>query len=254
MGVREQSGAALWIHDLSGVTAPRRLTLEGSVPRGEWTADGARITFASGGDIFEISADGTGIPERLVSAEAGGVLSWSRDGRVLAFVNQRGAGIWTFRRDGRVTEPFYESPGAPREPQFSPDGKWIAYMFDQAGIPHLWVQPFPPTGARVEVTRDLAIAPRWSPDGRTLFYVDPGTAAPANVFSVSVDTTSGFAFGRPKSLGIELRQAGNHYDITPDGRKFLVVRNAGGSGDSTPPRVHLVLNWTQELKERVPVR
>jgi hypothetical protein len=96
----------------------------------------------------------------------------------------------------------------------------------------------------------------WSRDGRELFYHEQGS----NRFSVvSVRTESGFSTGTPTVLPIEGTVhpiAQRNYDVTPDGKQFVVVlpESAGTSSQPRPQHINVVLNWTEELKTRVPIK
>jgi WD40-like Beta Propeller Repeat len=132
----------IWVYDLSGTSAIRRLTQEGNSSRPVWTPDGTRIAYGSDRDkaqgIYWQLANGSGLPERLTTAEEGSAhypQSFSPDGKVLSFASVRGLGasawaLWTVRLDAgeRKPELFYDLPNSNEfGAEFSPDGKWIAY-------------------------------------------------------------------------------------------------------------------------------
>ena len=248
-----------WVHDLSDGTAPRRLTFEGRNILGVWTPDGERITFASerAGEslnLYETRADGTlGVPELLASSEQDMFSeAWARDGRLLLYTETPpGEGVddlWTLRAGDNETALYFEASGGQWNSSFSPDGKWVAYQSNETGQFQIWVQPFPKTGARYQITDLGGTAPLWSPDGKELFYVHED-----ELVSVGVNTDSGFTFGRPELLpltgilvgGMQIR----NFDIMPDGQHFLVVRVPE---QTVQPQINIVLNWFEELKERVP--
>ena len=256
----------LWVHDLSAETAPRRLTFEGNNGLGVWTADSERITFGSQRDgetenLYEMRADGTGVPELLASSEQRlRPLSWSRDGRFLLYAEGPQAqllerNLWTLRTEDNETELYYEASGLQHNAEFSPNGEWVAYQSNESGQNQIWVQPFPATGARIQVTTDAGFEPVWSPDGQELFYWN----AASELVSVRVDTESGFTYSPPEPLpvtGILLEGTRmTNFDIMPDGQRFLVVRESASneSGGVIPSQINIVLNWFEELKERVPV-
>ncbi len=118
--LEDDGQSVVWVYDLSGDTAIRRVTQEGNNSRPIWTPDGERLTFASDRDgttsIYWQSADGSGVAERLTTAEEGTSHlpeSWSPDGNVLSFAVQRGGdyGIWTLSLDGgAIPEVFYDLP------------------------------------------------------------------------------------------------------------------------------------------------
>ena len=163
--------------------------------------------------------------------------------------------LWVLDTEVNETELNYEATGAQNNAVFSPDGEWVAYQSDESGRPQIWVQLFPATGARYQITTGTGYEPLWSPDRQDLFFLGPGFG----FNSVSIDTQSGFAYRANQNLpvtGILLgQQAITNFDIMPDGQRFLVVREvsnlSGQTGSSA--NINIVLNWFEELKERVPV-
>jgi WD40 repeat protein len=148
----------------------------------------------------------------------------------------------------------------PPSATFSPDGRWVAYSSAAPGVGagSLLVQPFPTTGATYRISKDTGFHPRWSPDGKELFY----TAGPGQDVAVSVATRPSFTFGSPVRLaaavGGRAQRFETSYDITRDGKQFLAVVAAGQSatapGAAPAPQIQVVLNWFSELQQLVPTR
>jgi Tol biopolymer transport system component len=141
----------------------------------------------------------------------------------------------------------------------SPDGRWLAYsaVENNSAVPHVFVEPFPPTGSKYELPEG-STAPLWSPDGKQLFY---GLVGSNKIVSIDVQTTSGFTYGRPVPVSIDgLIAPGSIYsrdfDISPDGKQFIAVleATAGQTLKQPNPQINVVLNWFEELKQRVPVK
>ncbi len=148
-----------------------------------------------------------------------------------------------------------ESESIQRAPKFSPDGRWLAYYSDESGTWQVYVQPFPKTGAKHRVTQQRGLYPLWSPDGKELFYLNTG-----QVLGIDIVTEPAFAFGNEQVLGMQgfFFPGGGirSYDITPDGQHFLMVfpaDQADSVTETAAERINIVLNWFEELKERVPV-
>ena len=255
----------IWVYHLAGDTQIRRLTLEGNNIRPIWTPDGERVTFASDREetpgIFWQPADGSGVPERLTTAEEGAVHwpeSWSPDGETLSFAVVSGseAAVWTLSRDsGTQPEVFVDEPGSTvRGSVFSPDGKWLAYHSDESRSFEVYVQPFPKTGAKHRITQQTGNSPRWSPDGNELFYLNG-----PSLMGIDITTDAAFAFGNERVLGMQGFQTFGGgiraYDITPDGQHFLMIFPPDQTDltAASTQRINVVLNWFEELKERVPV-
>ncbi len=213
----EDDGQSIvWVYDLSGNSAIRRLTQEGNNSRPIWTPGGERLTFASDRDgttsIWWQPADGSGVAERLTTAEEGTrhlPESWSPDGNVLSFAvrRRRDYGIWTLSLDGGATpELFYDQPESVEVGSlFSPDGKWLAYYSSEGGpARQVFVQAFPATGSKHQITQAGGLFPVWSPDGNELFYRrETGTGETPRITGVDVSTDGGFRFGIEQTLPIQ---------------------------------------------------
>jgi Tol biopolymer transport system component len=131
--------------------------------------------------------------------------------------------------------PFEERLG-----QFSPDGRWIAYESDESGRREIVVRPFPEPGALVQISTDGGGAPRWSVDGKELYFVAPD--GKMMVVPVTV-TGSMFTPGNPTALfftGLSNQVFRANYAVAPDGG-FLVNTP---SAESTAPPITVILNWT----------
>jgi|SRR6516165_8340197 hypothetical protein len=157
----------------------------------------------------------------------------------------------------------------PTNAVFSPDGRWVAYTSTarQTLAESIYVQPFPPTGAKFEippVPGDNPHDPLWSRDGKELFYVP--RVGGFNV--VPVRTRPAVAFGNPtpivRAFDIAPNTAPRTFDVTSDGRFVGLVapdqaaapigQGLSTAGMAAPRRIEVVLNWQEELKQRVPAR
>jgi len=270
VGTTDNEGSEIWVYDLSGDTQIRQLTLGGNNLLPIWTPDGQRVTFTSDRDgkleIYWQPADGSGLAERLATAEEGTALlagSWSPDGKTLALMVAGGAaaggiGVWTLSHEGETTTPevFADESGLELGPVFSPDGRWLAYLYGESDTFQVYVQPFPKTGAKHRVTQQGGAFPLWSPDGNELFYFKDSL-----LMGIDVATEPAFVFGNEQALGMRGFFIPNElptrsYDITPDGQQFLMVfpvDQADSVAKTPDEQIHIVLNWFEELKERVPV-
>ena len=275
VGTDDGKEAIVWVYDLKAGASLRRLTFGGRNQFPIWSPDGRYITFQSDreGDagIFRQLANGSGGAERLTKAESGArhePESWSPDGTTLSFDMTRGAnqGVWTMAMTGdRKPKEFVDTPAmTEKHSTFSPNGRWLAYMStvtNMASVPgstEVYVQPFPATGAKYQISTEEGRTPLWSRDGRQLFYHQMAT----NKFVVvDVQTEPSFTFGKPTPLPIEGTihpVSQRNYDVTPDGKQLLVVLPAASTRGDSPTRptqqINIVLNWFEELKARVPGR
>jgi eukaryotic-like serine/threonine-protein kinase len=266
-GTDDGKEAIVWLYDLSGTTAMRRLTFGGNNRFPVWSSDGTRVAYQSDRErdpgIFWQGAAG-GPAERLTKpgpGESHEPESWSPRGGQLLFSVTKGADIslWTVSLPDRTVTPFDDVHSSfPLGARFSPDGRWIAYVSTTQGATAIYVQPFPATGVKHQLSAKGLDNPHeiaWSPDGKELLYVP-------RIFgfeAVSVTTQPAFAFGNavtvPRPFRVGPPNARTPYDMMPDGR--IVGFLAPGQGESAlgngPLRqIQVVLNWSEDLKARVP--
>jgi Tol biopolymer transport system component len=257
----------IWRLDLSrGTLTP--LTHDAMAMSSVWTLDGKGIVFASatGGsrssNLFRQAVDGSGVAEQLTTTteEGHNPSSWTPDGRELAFVS--GGDIWVLPLSGDDRHPRPVIQTAFREdcPAFSPDGRWLAYTSDESGQREVYVQPYPGSGAKTQVSIDGGFAPAWRGDGRELFFQSGVTGTEAGgipilqMMAVDITTDPVFAAGMPRVLfegNYEIAGGNRQYDVTPDGQRFLTTR-AIELPMQPVTQIHVVLNWFEELKRLVP--
>ena len=273
-GTDDGKDAAVWVYTLDGTTAPRRLTFEGRNRFPTWSGDGQWLAFQSDreGDlaIFRQRADGTSRAERLTKPDPGvshAPESWSPDGQVLLFPATKGSAVALHMlsvSEGTV-KPF---PGvqSDRWPNavLSPDGRRVAYSIriGDAFRNTLYVEPFPPSGGggKFQIAAGDAQMPVWSRDGRELLFADPARPDNGRVgfSSVTIDARQGFNVGEAVRVPRRFNLTGSGigrartYDVLPDGR-LVGVMDEGQPEAPDAQRIEVVVNWTEELKQRVPV-
>ena len=219
-----------------------------------WTPDGDRITFRYGPDIYWKRADGSGQAELLWDSEFPvRPRDWSRDERFLVFEEyhpETGWDIWVLSADDGSAEPFRNTPSQEVHPAFSPDGEWIAFQrAEQGEAPQVWVAPYPGPGFANQVsTGGGGVWPLWSPDGKTLYYRG-ARGINQEVFSSTIETEPNFRRSEPESL-FELSISFRFSNLNPSGDQFVMVQN--DDGQQSVRQINIVLNWFEELKEKVP--
>ena len=213
-------------------------------------------------NIFWIMADGSGTEERLTAEDfRQNPTSWSRDGQLLAFYQTPGVGgvgdrdIWIMPVDGdREPWPFLQTPFNEAAPRFAPDGRRVAYVSDESGRQEVYVQLFPGPGGRRQISAEGGGDPVWSRNGQELFYMNGN-----QMIAVDIETEPTFITGAPTLLfeGRFQQSTGGRiapYDVTADGQRFLMIQDVANSdSEAEPAQINIVLNWFEELKERVPV-
>jgi Tol biopolymer transport system component len=251
-GIEEVDGQ-IWVYDLSRDTLTR-LTFEGSTNIDPiWTPDGKRIVFKGNQQrLFWQPADGSGPAEELTKTELGSnsiPSSFSPDGQVLAFAEAEPAGldIYTLPLKDRKPQPFVRASSLNTAPRFSPDGHFIAYASNESGRSEIRVRPYPGPGGKWQISTEGGTEPVWNPKGRELFYRSGN-----KMMAVDVSTQGIFSAGKPRVLFegpyVPSPRSLQDYDVSPDGQRFLMLK----ANDQSPDQINVVLNWFEELKQKVP--
>jgi len=265
----EEGGDVLWVYHLAEDRAIQQLTFEGNNLYPIWTPDSQSITFASEREgeqgIYQMPADGSAPATRLTTAEGAthAPASWSPDGQTLFFnVIHALTTDWdisTLSVESREIKVLYDAPDAMYlGAEVSPDGRWLAYgSGPNDNNIDIYVEPYPPTGGRRRISQTGGYFPLWSRDGTKLFY-RPAANTGLTLRSVDIVTEPDFEYGNEQTLGVEgfsVAAYGRDYDIAPDGERLVMVFPADAVETEVPvrPRINFVLNWVEELKERVPV-
>jgi Tol biopolymer transport system component len=229
-----------------------------------WAPDDSRIAFRSdrSGPIGVFVTQG--LNSRLASALTPGPLdtpgSWTPDGRELAFGRgfplggSSNSDIFVVSVDRpQEARPLLNTASNERYPEFSPDGKWLAYCSDETGQFELYVQPYPGPGRRVTVTSEGAFEPAWSRDSNELFY-RTGTRMMSVRFRIADDE---FVPEKPVLLfdlpsvggGADVR---SQYDTAPGGRFLMILPLPNQTEERNrrifPSTLRIVLNWTGEVQ------
>jgi serine/threonine-protein kinase len=267
--IRDQEND-IWIWDLMRQT-PTRFTFDpGNDLSPVWTPDSRRIIFTTqrGGisNLYWQAADNTGMVERLTtSMNFQAPTSISPDGKSLVFIEVtpgRAADLNLLAMDGqRATKPLIHTTFIEVNGEISPDGRWIAYQTNESGQDQVYVRPFPNVDSgRWLISTAGGTRPLWARNGRELFYVD----GESTLMAVPIQT-SGQAFnaGSPakvfdaKIFADPAVSPGRTYDVSPDGQRFLVIKDnaaSDGASNATVPGMVVVTNWFEELKARTGVK
>jgi eukaryotic-like serine/threonine-protein kinase len=261
----------VWSFDIArGALSPVTVVEEQS-DFGVFAPDGKRIVFRSGageGNLHWKAADGSGAVERLTtSARSQTPGSWSPDGTTLAFVEEGEStrplqyfnmDIWVLSIADRKTRAVIHTAAVEMTPEFSPDGRWLAYVSNESGRSEVYVQPYPGPGERHLISTNGGWQPAWSGSGRELFYVQGGRVGGGGVptlMSVTIATAPAFQARTPEALFESadlLIPWGRSYDVASDGQRFLLTLSKEARTNPPSAQMIFVQNWFEELKRLVP--
>jgi len=244
----------IWIYEMSR-DVPVRFTFDPDFDASPiWSPDGSRVVWGSNRkghyDLYQKLSSGAGSDEVLLETEENKTAtSWSADGRFIAFNSTNIKGntqndIWILPLFGdRRPFPFLQTPANEIDAQFSP-GRWVAYVSDESGTNQVYVAPFPAAGGKWQVSRSGGTEPRWRGDGKEIFFLSPDH----KLMAVTVNPKDSSPEVANAETLFEVHPAnppGYHYDVTSNGKRFLV--DTTKEGNSTP--LALVVNWTADLKK-----
>jgi serine/threonine-protein kinase len=250
--------ADIWVWEFARRTLTRLTSDLASDVFPIWTPDGRDVVFRRVGEnaVVKQSVDG-GQQERLHRGN-GLPLSFTPDGMTLLLISDGEMSLLPIGASGEVTPLWQTKQITENLGQVSMDGRWLAYQTNESGRNEIHVRPFPDvnSGGRWTVSTAGGTKPVWAPNGRELFYLDADDVLTV----VPVQTTPTFRPGAPvKMLATSYFSRlvnGRAYDVAPDGRRFLMIKELPGAGDEVDTvrgsSVVVVLNWTEELKRLEP--
>jgi Tol biopolymer transport system component len=258
---RETSGRPpnydLWVHEFSRNTSTQ-ITFDPAINwQAVWSADGNRIIFASDRDgpfnLYQKDSNGAG-KEDLFSKSSEGKFpyDWSPDGRFLLYVNTTGlrGNLWFLPLTGDDRKPvrYLQTDANESHARFSPDGHYVAYTSNTSGVNDVYVQPFP-LASSGKWKIGSGSQPRWRRDGNELFYISNDS----KLMAVDLTTNPAFKAGTAKILFSAPIWSGarfvSRYDVTADGKKFLINAMTAEPILRAGTPITVVLNWEAGLKK-----
>ncbi len=251
--IRDGEDFDIWIFDILNKTLSR-LTFGGFNRTPHWSPDGKIIAFVKRTDdgksgIFVKPYDGSGKEIEIYRDNSRlYVNEWTKDGENLiidkldSHYAQSDLLIIPLKGDKKPWK-YLDSKFDEYEASLSPDGKWLAYLTDESGTYQGYVRSFPNKEGKWQISTDVIEEPRWSPDGKTIYY-----RKGSQLIEVSVSASPTFSAGIPRVLisGFPAMNmdSGISYDITSDGKSFITTTPVNGS---TLKNISIVLNWTDEI-------
>ena len=251
----------VWIWNFNQTTLTRA-TLDSGIDHSPmWTPDGVELIFSSERagirNLYRQRAESSDAVERLTqSANRQNASDVSADGRRVIFTEttlKTGDDVMQVELGGsHPVTPLIQSVFAERNGIISPDGRWIAYESNASGQFEVWVRPFPSvTSGQWQVSTAGGTRPHWTRKGQELVYVSPtGALMRVGVArGASWSTTPPTLLIKEGYVTIPQTDLGLTYDVAPDGERFLMIKEAQGSEQtSAPATIIVVLNWVEELK------
>ena len=250
----------LWIWDFARAILSR-LTFEAAPDLFPiWTPDGRWVVYRSVAagphNLFRRRSDGTGSAEQLTRATQIHTATDATAGAVIFTDQVETHDIMMVPLEATGGErrviPLVRTPANERNGTVSPNGRWLAYESDQSGGPQVYVRPFPDTSAgQWQISPGPGVKPRWSRDGRELFYVADDSA----LMSVAVPDGAVFQPGAPRSI-LKVTPTpglvnGLFYDVMPDGRRFVMLKTLPqAAAQAATPHIIAVFDWTDGLRRR----
>jgi Tol biopolymer transport system component len=222
-----------------------------------WSVDGERLFFTSTGGgtlgtLLSQAADGSGTVERLTESE-----NIRRPTSMLAdnsgvIYSEAGDLMLLNMRAPRTRTAILHTTAIEHYGVVSPDGRWIAYDSSDSGFvspsTQAYVRPFPDVNkARFQISTDGGGQPRWSRDGRELFFLaKDGTLMGVDVVRGPTWQASTPRQILPRNVLADVSTSLRTFDVTPDGQRFLVLK--GSPGTTVPaPQIVVVQNWRGEI-------
>jgi Tol biopolymer transport system component len=246
--------STIWVYDVVAETFTP-LTVGDTIHTNSepaWTPDGKQIVFTSdrtGKKMIWSQVADASAPARPLTVADSDIFEPmpSRDGRWLVY--RKGSPphstIWYRSLAGDTSsKPVVSGPFTAKSPSLSPDGRLLAYQSNETGQNQIFVRPFPAPASKWAVSDGVGTEPRWSPDGRAIYY-----RAPQGMVAAHVSISPTFSVTSREVLFSNGSFAGashQNYDVSPDGKQFVMIVSSDSAANVT-----VVANWLTELRARM---
>ena len=262
----------IWLWTLARKTFSKVTSGAGTDRFPVWMSDSRRIVFerrgADFGNFYVQSADGTGVPQEISqSTNVQFPQALTPDGSSLLLINRTrisdtsdDIALLSLGGEKRL-RTLVSTTATELNAELSPNGQWLAYESNETGREEIYVRPFPNVDdAKFPISAGGGTRPLWSRSGTELFYLSGHSPSPVTVMTVAVQAVKTFSAGAPAKVfeGPFLASqniVGRSYDVSPDGQRFLMIKELPRAiDDVVPSSLTVVLNWFDELKRIAPAR
>ena len=251
-----QGSSDIWVKDLERGTFSR-ISFKGLCYTPVWSRDGKHLYYADGNQqenrttLYRRAADGSREAELVGSFQGrlslGAILPGEREWVATRYdpnANRRTEVVRLFQEAGRAPEPLTIANQDAFAPALSPDGKWLAYAGTEGGVTSVYVKPYGTTNARWLVSTGPGQEPKWSRDGREIYY-----RSSQGLWAVAVESMPTFRASMPRLLfegALDYRTDSDlSFDVQVKGDGFLMLRP---NLDRTPKALQVIQNWAGTLK------
>ena len=253
-------GQNIWIYHVEG-GAINQLTFykEAGINFFAWSPDSKSLAYAttaedSTNSIYVRRIDGTGTARKIYTSAASlsHIHDWSGNGNQLLSDHHIGPSnmdIFVYSFQDSTAKPFLATPAFEVDPEFSPNGRWLAYMSTESGTDEVYVRPYPQSSGGIwKISNGGGNQSVWSPDGKKIYYRNG-----YEMYSVDVTATDTFSKGNPKKIfeGDYFLPRGRRWDIHPNGDKFIMIQRS--EVENRERKIYVIQNFDEELKRLVPV-
>jgi Tol biopolymer transport system component len=251
---------AIWSYDLSRGTLTRIIhggLSYGPVPSPDGTLVAYEATRDGTAGAWVARVDGSD-EQRLTSSKRSDVpTSWTPDSKKLAITSGTESGYTEVRivsiEGDHLVEKLVSGPFNAGGAQFSPDGRWVAYVSDESSRNEVYLRQYQEPANRVQISIAGGSQPMWSKTGRELFFKN-GNELLAVTVTVGSNVIAGkpvvlFSKAMPESTSGSMYRLSSKYDVSKDGQRFVVPKSNPESSDT--PRARVILNWFSDLKQRL---
>jgi Tol biopolymer transport system component len=245
----QQGSRDVWMLDLRQRTLSR-ISFENDGHDPVWSRDGRWVYYVHATGIWRRRADGAGGADSVYMGDYTQALELAPDGTIIgASTGTNGLfDLMLVSADTpRTRTPLLATPYTEEAATLSPSDHWLAYASDETGKSEVYVRPYPAGGAKILVSQGGGIEPRWSPDGRTLYYESDHDGVPY-LFAAAVGPGPEFTVTSRTPLfdisQFEPSEPHANWDVSPDGTRFVMV------DQGTLVEMIFVLNWPEEVRRQ----